>query len=163
MSWHAIPSALGTLPEQRAALYGALVENILKIWLRRKECREQNLKREQILAAIEPVAAELQARSGERMIGSEELGKLIGEPLATARGMPIESRRFREAKGALLTVMKDQVGLLAEQSPDNYTFFQRTFQEYLAAWHMLANPLTAAQTIRARLSDPLWRVPVVLV
>ena len=52
--------------------------------------------------------------------------------------------------------------MLAEQSPRNYAFFHRTFQEFLAARHLLADREAAAERISDRLDDPLWREPLLL-
>ena len=71
-------------------------------------------------------------------------------------------RRFRPRRDALLATIRKHVGLLAEQSKGNYAFFHRTFQEFLAARHLLAEPTTAAEKIGERIDDPIWREPLLL-
>jgi hypothetical protein len=153
----------GSLPEQRSGLYYRLVENLLRIWLRRPECREQHLTREELLVALEPLAAEMQThsvRSG--LVSLSRIAELVSAPLAHSRNMLPDDRNFLPVKNALIAAISTQVGLLAEESPGNYAFIHRTFQEFLAARHMLANLASAAFEIKSRLSDPLWREPVLL-
>jgi hypothetical protein len=151
------------LPDQRAGLYDRVVENLLRIWLQREECRAHGLTREELLAALEPLAAEMHENaSSNGLIGLDRIGELVEKPLAHLRGMSPEDRRFRPVREALLGTIRKHVGLLAEQSPGNYAFFHRTFQEFLAARHLLTHRETAAAKIIDRLDDPLWREPLLL-
>lgn len=148
----------GHLPEQRAGVYHRVVENLLAIWLLRPECRNR-LKRETLLAALEPLAADLQQNSMSGIVGIQQLSDIISPALEQMHG---PGRPFQELREGLLKTIKDHVGLLAEQSGGNYAFFHRTFQEFLAARHLLANRKLAAARIRERLDDPLWREPLLL-
>ena len=153
----------GRLPDQRAGVYDRVVENLLRIWLNREECRAHDLKREELLAALEPLAADMQANaSGNGLIGMDRIGELVEGPLAHLRDMSPADRRFRPLREALLATIRKHVGLLAQQSTGNYSFFHRTFQEFLAARHLLADRQRAAEEIRERLDDPLWREPLLL-
>src|SRR5580658_6518902 len=73
-----------------------------------------------------------------------------------------EDRSFHPLKDALLVTIRKHVGLLAEQSSGNYAFFHRTFQEFLAARHLLSDREKAPDRIIERLDDPLWREPLSL-
>ena len=153
----------GRLPDQRAGVYDRVVENLLRIWLNRPECRAYSLQREELLAALEPLAAEMQEnRSGNGLIGLDRIGELIQRPLRLMRKSTPEDRSFQPMLDALLTTIGNHVGLLAEQSPGNYAFFHRTFQEFLAARHMLSDRQHAAANIVERLDDPQWREPLLL-
>jgi Domain of unknown function (DUF4062) len=153
----------GRLPDQRAGVYDRVVENLLRIWLQREECRRHLLTREELLAALEPLAAEMQANaSSNGLIDLARIGELVQGPLADLRGMDPTDRAFRPIKEALLETIRKHVGLLAEQSKGNYAFFHRTFQEFLAARHLLANRQKASEKISGRLDDPLWREPLLL-
>lgn len=153
----------GHLPEHRAGLYDCVVENLLRIWLQREECVTNRLVREELLAALEPLAADMQenARSNG-LVGIRRLGEIVSEHLAHFRGTTPTDRRFFPVRDALLLTIRKHVGLLAEQSPGNYAFFHRQIQEFLAARHLLSRPGGAARAIIDRLDDPLWREPVVL-
>ncbi|MFY1634960.1 hypothetical protein ACN27F_17085 [Solwaraspora sp. WMMB335] len=152
----------GRLPDQRAAVYDRVVENLLRIWLKRPEC-EGRLGREELLAALEPLAADLQDNAQENgLVSLDRIGELIEGPLALMRRSAPGDRAFRPMLDALLATIRKQVGLLAEQSAGNYAFFHRTFQEFLAARHMLADRAYAAERLTARLDDPRWREPLLL-
>ena len=151
------------LPDQRAGVYDRVVENLLTIWLNREECLEHRLKREELLAALEPLAAELQQNATSNgLISLDRIGEVIEKPLARMRGKRVSDRAFVQLKDDLLKTISKQVGLLAEQSVGNYAFFHRTFQEFIAARHLLAPRKRAAEKICERLDDPRWREPLLL-
>ena len=153
----------GRLPDQRAGVYDRVVENLLRIWLNRPECRAHSLEREELLAALEPLAAELQENAGSNgLISLDRIRELIEKPLALMRKSTPGDRSFRPVLNALLTTIRKQVGLLAEQSTGNYAFFHRTFQEFFAARDLLSDPEFAAEKIAERLDDPPWREPLLL-
>ena len=153
----------GHLPDQRAGVYDRVVENLLGIWLSRPECRAQQLGRDMLLAALEPLAAEMQEdHASNGLIGLDRIAELVEGPLAEMRGTTPAARAFRPVLEALLTTIRKHVGLLAEQSSGNYAFFHRTFQEFLAARHLLSDREHAAERIVERLEDPLWREPLLL-
>ncbi|HEX4829697.1 MAG TPA: hypothetical protein VH478_01215 [Trebonia sp.] len=165
----------GALPDQRAGIYDRVVENLLLIWLDRPECQDQLLLSEEVLAALQPLAAEMQGDSSS-LIGLGRIEQLMEGPLAVARGTVPDDPEFRTVLDTLLTVVRKHVGLLAEQSAGNYAFFHRTIQEFLAARHLLAAPAAApgsaprphasperaAARIVERLDDPQWREPLLL-
>jgi hypothetical protein len=153
----------GRLPDQRAGVYDRVVENLLRIWLDRPECRAHDLDREELLAALEPLAAEMQEdRSSNGLISLDRIAELVEGPLALMRRASPRDRTFRPVLEAVLITIRKHVGLLAEQSSGNYAFFHRTFQEFLAARHLLSDRDRAAASIVARLDDPLWREPLLL-
>ncbi|MFC1435439.1 hypothetical protein ACEZDB_32840 [Streptacidiphilus sp. N1-3] len=153
----------GHLPDQRAAVYDRVVENLLRIWLDRPECRAHGLGRDELLAALEPLAADMQEdRNNNGLISLGRIAELIEGPLSLMRGSVPMDRSFRPVLDALLTTIRKHVGLLAEQADDNYAFFHRTFQEFLAARHLLSDREHAAARIVERLDDPLWREPLLL-
>lgn len=152
----------GKLPNQRAGIYDRVIENLVEVWLQREECKQ--LTREQLMAALEPLAADLQENvSNNGLVSLTRIAYIIEGPLAHVSGIDDPSdRRFREQLDGLLTTIRKHVGLLAEQSAGNYAFFHRTFQEFLAARHLLAKREIAAQRIGEKLDDPLWREPLLL-
>lgn len=153
----------GRLPDQRAGIYDQVVENLLQVWLNRPECQAQFLLREELLAALQPLAADMQGNSeSSGLIDLDRIKALIEEPLARTRETTPADVSFRPVLDALLTTIQKQVGLLAEQSAGNYAFFHRTFQEFLAARHLLADSEGAAASIVERLDDPQWREPLLL-
>ena len=153
----------GRLPEQRAGVYDRVVENLLQVWLNRPECQQQLLVREELLAALQPLAADMQGNSASNsLINLDRIRALIEVPLAESRDTTPDDAAFRPVLEALLTTIQKQVGLLAEQSAGNFAFFHRTFQEFLAARHLLADREHAAADIIEHLDDPQWREPLLL-
>lgn len=153
----------GQLPDQRAGLYHSLVENLLRIWLSREECVAHKLTREELLAALEPLAAYMQENaSSNGLIGLDRIGELMEGPIAQMRNSSPNDRRFIPVRDALLTTIQKHVGLLAEHSSGNYEFFHRTFQEFLAARHLLSQRAAAPTKISERIDEPLWREPLLL-
>lgn len=152
----------GKLPDQRAGVYDRVVENLLWIWLNRPECQAQLLLREELLAALQPLAAYMQGNASNGLISLGRIRELIEEPLAGSRGTTPADPAFRPVLDALLTTVQEHVGLLAEESAGNYAFFHRTFQEFFAARYLLADRERAAGGIVERLDDPQWREPLLL-
>lgn len=153
----------GRLPGQRAGVYDRVVEDLLRVWLGRPECRAHSLQREELLAALEPLAADVQEnRAGNGLIGLDRIRELIEGPLALMRNTTPADRSFRPVLDAFLSTIRRDVGLLAEQSAGNYAFFHRTFQEFLAARYLLSDRERAADNIVERLDDPQWREPLLL-
>ena len=99
-----------------------------------------SLLREEVLAALEPLAADMQGNRAAGLIGLTASRELIEEPLARARRTTPADPAFRPVLDALLMTIEKHVGLLAEQGAGNYAFFHRTVQEFLAARHLLADP-----------------------
>jgi hypothetical protein len=155
--------AYGRLPDQRAGIYDLVVENLLRIWLERPECKAHGLTRAELLGALEPLAAELQnnATSGG-LVSFNGIGALIRRPLARMRGVDPDSLEFDTVLADLLKTISEHVGLLSEQASGNFAFSHRTFQEFLAARHILDTKSEAARTIIERLDDPNWREPLLL-
>lgn len=153
----------GKLPDQRAGIYDRVIESLVEVWLRREDCKQ--LTREQLMAALEPLAADLQENaSNNGLVSLTRIAEIIEGPLAHMSSDIDDpnDRRFREQLDGLLKTIRRHVGLLAEQSAGNYAFFHRTFQEFLAARHLLAERATAVQRIGEKLDDPIWREPLLL-
>lgn len=150
----------GGLPDYRTQVYRRLIDNMLDVWLQRPQC--EGLKREELLAALEPLAADLQQNASRNgLIVEEDLARLMSPALAHMRRVDDPNdRRFSETRDGLLDAITKHVGLLAERGRGVYAFFHRTIQEYLAAQHLLRDPSRAAAEIRSRLDDPLWREPL---
>ncbi|WP_254509199.1 NACHT domain-containing protein [Anatilimnocola floriformis] len=147
------------LPDQRAGLYARVVDNLIEIWRKRPPCQEYQLESDELYAALEPLAAKMQADvTNNGFVGLQEIGEIIDLPLTMFRG----EQRSRSVRKGMLSTIGNHVGLLVEAGPDNYKFYHRQFQEFLAARHLLANKKTAAGEVIQRLDDPIWREPLLL-
>src|SRR5260370_20149586 len=61
-----------------------------------------------------------------------------------------------------LRAVREQTGILVEDTPHRYGFAHLTFEEYYAARYLIANNQERAQRIRAHLHDPRWQEPILL-
>lgn len=153
----------GQLPDQRAELYDRAIDNLLRMWLEREECQAAGLQIDELLVALEPLAAYMHENAtANGLIHIDQIAELVTLPLAQWRQMQPSDPHFMKLRRTFLTTLGDQVGLLAEQSDGNYSFLHRTFQEFLAARHLLRIQSQAASEIVARFDDPLWREPILL-
>jgi hypothetical protein len=153
----------GHLPDIRVELYRRIIDNLLELWLQREECVRHDLRPQELLAALEPLAADLQQNASRNgLVGLGRLSEVMSPVLAHMRRMDIDDRRFHELRDNLLATIQDNVGLLAQQSPGNYVFLHGTFREFLAARHLLSVQKEAADRIRERLDNALWREPLLL-
>ena len=151
-------STQARLPEQRFLLYQIAVKNLVDVW------RESDLKEDEVVSVLAPIAAYIHDRYSSGLIPEPELRILLTRHLATYRGLnpaqlpPI----FHKTVEAWLTTIREQVGILAARGEYHYGFLHLTFQEYLAARYLVRNPKTALKNILKYIDDPRWREPVVL-
>ncbi|HYC87799.1 MAG TPA: hypothetical protein VEO54_01190 [Thermoanaerobaculia bacterium] len=143
------------LPNSRAGIYQALVEMLVGGW------RETGLDPDEVVRILEPVAAEIHASQATGLIEAAHLKRLITDHLVRARGGEVGST-IREEVRRFITVLSEQVGLIAGRGERLYGFLHLTFQEYMAGRHLVADPATAAAAILAKLGDPRWREPILL-
>ncbi len=135
-------------PRQRVKLYEAAVSILLGKWRRRAPrwpFDDQTLR-----AVLEPLAAEIHQRSGIGVLDERELEQVLGQRLA------------EDEVTLFLTVLRQEVGLLAERGERVYGFLHLTFQEYLAACALVRERGRIGEELLARLGDPRWREPILM-
>lgn len=146
----------GQLPENRVELYEQSITILSGRW---KNLREQ-IEEGTVQILLERLAYHIHSSASE-VITISRLKELVEETLQEAHpGMHIT--RIETQTKAFLRIVKQDVGLLAERGTNIFHFLHRTFQEYLAARHLIRNSRMAAASIMERVSDPVWREPVVL-
>lgn len=106
--------------------------------------------REALGRALEDLALELQQRSGLGLIGRSELQAFLSKKLAVPAGAAVE----RDSLG--------EVGLLSARGEGMYGFLHLSFQEYLAACALVRQPEQFRDELRARMTAPRWREPLLL-
>ncbi len=150
------------LPEQRVRLYQMAVESLVEVW------RETGLTEDEVVHVLAPIAAHIHERYPTGLIEEGELRSLLTHHLARYRGLdlnalpPRERVALQQQVEAFLTAVREQVGLLAARGEGLYGFLHLTFQEYLAARHLVADPATAVDELLQRRHDPRWREPILL-
>jgi len=61
-----------------------------------------------------------------------------------------------------LRAVREQSGILVEDTPHRYGFAHLAFEEYYTARYLIVNSQERAQRIRAHLHDPRWQEPILL-
>ncbi|MDX9952716.1 MAG: SUMF1/EgtB/PvdO family nonheme iron enzyme [Anaerolineae bacterium] len=158
-------SSWGQLPEDRADLYEESVKLLLSRWQRGRLVREgQQTMIEpgiaaalgwgetRIRAALEKLAFVSHQRQGseaERKDAPADIPQ--AEVLAAFAGVP-ENVNPR----VVLSYLEQRAGLLVGRREEVYAFPHRSFQEYLAACHINADPESAARLRDLVRADPAW-------
>ena len=141
----------GALPGRRVELYSEICDVLLGLWQTAKGLVAE-LTPAKKRVVLQPLAFHLM-RCRQREIGADEASDIIYEALAGVL------RRKPNATEFLKTVEKSS-GLLLEREAGTYSFAHLTFQEYLAANHLLEmrNP----EPLFSHLEDSWWHEVILL-
>ena len=150
------------LPGARAELYERAVHNLLIIWVEREQCRSAGLSLELLLAVLPPLAAYMHTSCPNGQIGEGELGDILALEFSRVQQLDADDPKNQAMIDAFLSSVRESVGLIAEFTDGNHGFIHRTFEEYLAARHLVTDRRHAAQEIIRRLDDPQWHEPIIL-
>jgi len=152
------------LPEQRVRLYEAAIRNLTDVWQRRMQAGESGLDEQEVLDLMAPIAAYIHQHEPTGLLGEKQLAELATRELALSRGddprkpSPDVSKTVR----SFLRVLREDVGLLAARAEGVYGFLHLTFQEYLAARHLVQDLQTAGSKLMDKIDDPRWREPLLM-
>ncbi|MCQ3977215.1 MAG: hypothetical protein DPW09_27620 [Anaerolineae bacterium] len=160
-----------TLPEERVRLYLACVETLLFRWQRHKENVEDELPLELTALGLKPdtlkaLLAEIawQAHQKDRSTGSRaEAAADI--PAGLALALAEKHLGSHEKAHLFLNYTEQRAHLLigrGGQTEWQYTFPHRTFQEYLAARHLLSQADLGEQAGRLAERGDYWRTVLLL-
>lgn len=160
-----------TLPEERVRLYLACVETLLFRWQRHKENVEDELPLELTALGLKPdtlkaLLAEIawQAHQKDRSAGPRaEAAADI--PAGLALALAEKHLGSREKAHLFLNYTEQRAHLLigrGGQTEWQYTFPHRTFQEYLAARHLLSQADLGEQAGRLAELGDYWRTVLLL-
>lgn len=140
----------GTLPDNRADLYRQTVELLLARWENRivLDARPgQALAEEDVLwlgvptghlrDVLAQVAYRAHKQQGERAGRRDEDGRAAEITRAELKLALVERFDSGEKAEQIMAYIQHRAGLLLAQDEHTYTFPHRTFQEYLAARHLL--------------------------
>ncbi len=159
-----------TLPEQRVRLYLACVETLLFRWQRHKENVEDELPVELAELGLRPdivktLLAEIawQAHDKDRRAGPRQEAADI--PAGLALALAEKTLGNREKALHFLNYTEQRAHLLigrGGQTELQYTFPHRTFQEYLAARHLLGQFDWSEQAGHLAEQGDYWRTVLLL-
>ncbi len=149
----------GELPEQRAKLYQVALERLYQNW------RNSPLKVTEIAYVLSPLAYEMHGKYASGMIEEVELKKIIKKHLAAYHKIKVDDEYppdFEEIVEVFLKEIRENVGILSCRAQQLYGFIHLTFQEYLAACHMVRHESNASEHILEKIDHPRWREPLLL-
>ena len=157
------------LPENRAELYDQCTEQLLWEWEKTKAEEGKTQSLDHLLNEIEPrrtrqdieqvlweLTFEAHRRSGKRTadLPADDLRK------ALAGTKPVKSDNWAWAD-RLIGSCRPRGGLLIAQDDETFTFPHRSFQEYLAARHLLEVDDVSEEAV-ALAADENWREVILL-
>jgi hypothetical protein len=151
------------LPKSRVELYEQSINILVGKW-KHIHIKEHSISRVELNKLLEALAAHIHSSPSEE-IREPEMRDILKVELKAIRGYDPDapvSTAIDEQVENFIKIIKEDVGLLSERGEKLYHFLHRTFQEYLAARRLVSNSELAIQNIIDRLSDPVWREPVLL-
>jgi len=155
----------GQLPEDRTELYADAVDLLLRRWERRVGGEEGVLQRLGIpglkMSDLEAGLYEVAFRAHEGTAKAEGTADIAEEDLRKWLA-PYLGGSWDKA-GEFVDYIRERAGLLIRHKPEAYTFPHRTFQEFLAACHLVGMSDYPAEAARRVREEPdRWREVFVL-
>jgi formylglycine-generating enzyme required for sulfatase activity len=150
----------GSLPEDRAELYDATVDLLLEIWEKRR--LEPNIQpslaeylkvgREKIRGLLGELAYQVHKSQSESKEGTADI-----DEGALVSGLMRLNPDFEVNPARLVEYLSHRAGLLVSRGVGVYSFPHRTFQEYLAACHLVDSDFLYELAQWARQDPNRWR------
>ncbi len=152
------------LPSQRVEVYQSAVDTLIEVWSARLSGTYDKIESLALFAALPAVAAHVHATKANGVILAAEFRDHLLEEVARIDGTnPQEpSPSLQASVESLLRIMRVELGLLVESGPGAFRFSHLTFQEFLAARHLVSDSGRRAARILSRLGDPRWREPILM-
>ena len=150
-----------TLPRQRVELYEWSVTTLTDVWRSRLTGTYSPQIARDVFSALPAVAVYIHDTKPTGVIGADEFRQRMLAEMSRLSPQTPEQTRL-DAVESLRNVMEEDLGLLVASGPDAFRFAHRSFQEYLAAQHLIADPSASAGQILARLGDSQWREPILM-
>ncbi len=160
----------GSLPRDREKLYGDTVELLLDVWEQKRRQRDASgelvldepsltewlkVDRRDVLRLLQSLAYEVHAGQPELEGTADVAAGVLVEGLMR---LPARSAGDELNPKRLLAYLSQRSGILAERGEGVYTFPHRTFQEYLAARHLVDGGFDFDQIAADARRDPnRWR------
>jgi formylglycine-generating enzyme required for sulfatase activity len=157
------------LPEDRADLYEKTVNLLLVLWQNggigaKIKLGEQTveLDPEFVRQALAELAYQTQQRQRSERV-SEGPGDIPFGDLLVCFGKRLKRIQYNLNPLDLATYLENRTGLLVEREPERYCFAHRSFQEYLAACHLLDASEDRSADLRGLVAeDAAWWREVIL-
>lgn len=155
------------LPNRRAELYELYLTTLIKTWNRARSLAGLSvgsMDDKETVKILAPLAYWMHAHRPSGTARRAELEREIARHFTERRKLSLEDAE-REAS-RFLDDVRQYSGLLAERGPDAYGFAHLTFEEYLAARHIVfqgqVNEQKSLELLRKNAYDPAWREVILL-
>ncbi len=155
------------LPNRRAELYELYLTTLIKTWNRARSLAGMSvgsMDDKETVKILAPLAYWMHANRPSGTARRAELEREIARHFTERRKLALEDAE-REAS-RFLDDVRQYSGLLAERGPDAYGFVHLTFEEYLAARHIVfqgqVNEQKSLELLRKHAYDPAWREVILL-
>ena len=159
------------LPRQRAVLYHQVMETLAQTWRPSQGVPSSALSelsslfgQPHLTHLLSRLAYGLHLKKPGGLASESEMCRELGKEWSrlTGRSWREEDPDIEKEMRQFLRAVREQSGILVEDSPHRYGFAHLTFEEYYAARYLIANNQERAQRIRAHLHDPRWQEPILL-
>ena len=152
------------LPGSRFSAYGRLVEHLI--------ATHPRARRKAALVSVSPstfstadetrvfaaLAYVLHRDHPEGLVSAREAEEAIQQFLEDANGFAMQRSEAHRQAQVLLDFGEVGLGLLVRRAPDTFGFLHRTFQDFLAAEHLVHEPLVKQRAaVEEHGADPRWR------
>ena len=160
------------LPDQRVLLYQKCVETLLITWhtwkyrasAPKKPDREdrRNLRRMEAIAEWMHNRAGLDGREQRAVAPFDDLVSMLSAHIREIERWPADKGEPEDEAADFLSFVRQKAGLLVEAGPELYSFVHLTFQEYLAARHIITRSEARGgdtfvwQVLKDRIDQPRW-------
>ncbi len=155
------------LPNRRAELYELYLTTLIKTWNRARSLSGVSvgsMDDRETVKILAPLAYWMHANRPSGTARRAELERIIANHFIERRKFSFEDAEREAAR--FLNDVRQFSGLLAERGPDAYGFVHLTFEEYLAARHIIfqgqVNKQKSLELIRQHAYDPAWREVILL-
>jgi HEAT repeat protein len=159
------------LPRRRAALYHQITETLTQTWRTSQGVPASALSKISSLFGqpyltylLSRLAYWLHVKKPGGFASELEMCRVLGKEWARLTDRPRleEDPDSEQEMKQFLMAVREQTGILVEDTPHQYGFAHLTFEEYYAGCYLVANSQKQAKRIRAHLHDPLWQEPILL-
>ncbi len=155
------------LPNRRAELYELYLTTLIKTWNRARSLSGVSvgsMDDRETVKILAPLAYWMHAHRPSGTARRAELERIIASHFIERRKFSFEDAERESVR--FLDDVRQFSGLLAERGPDAYGFVHLTFEEYLAARHIIfqgqVNEQKSLELIRQHAYDPAWREVILL-
>src|SRR6266567_1045870 len=161
LHWAGVP-----LPRQRVVLYNQVMETLTQTWRPSQGVPASALSKISSLFGqphstrlLSRLAYWLHLEKPGGFASESEMCSVLGKEWAhlTGRSWREEDPDIEKELRQFLRAVREQTGILVEDTPHRYGFAHLTFEEFYAARYLIANRQECAQRLRAHLHDPHWQ------